>query len=92
MNICGYRETQSRRSRSWLAMWLLLFGAAGTLGYWQGWAYLTVLWGLIAFAAMLSFLIRRRLDEEKLLATNLPGYEPMPAALPRRRATTRAFA
>ena len=31
-------------------------------------------WGLLAFAAMLPFLIWRLLDEEQLLARDLPGY------------------
>jgi protein-S-isoprenylcysteine O-methyltransferase Ste14 len=31
-------------------------------------------WGLLAFAATVPFLIWRLLDEEKFLATNLPGY------------------
>jgi protein-S-isoprenylcysteine O-methyltransferase Ste14 len=31
-------------------------------------------WGLLAFAAMLPFLIWRLLDEEQLLDKDLPGY------------------
>jgi protein-S-isoprenylcysteine O-methyltransferase Ste14 len=31
-------------------------------------------WGLLAFAAMLPFLIWRLLDEERFLARDLPGY------------------
>src|SRR5262245_25054832 len=31
-------------------------------------------WGLLAFAAMLPFLIWRLFDEERVLAKNLPGY------------------
>jgi protein-S-isoprenylcysteine O-methyltransferase Ste14 len=31
-------------------------------------------WGLAPFAAMLPFLIWRLLDEERFLATHLPGY------------------
>ena len=32
------------------------------------------LWGLLAFAAMMPALIWRIFDEEKFLATGLPGY------------------
>jgi protein-S-isoprenylcysteine O-methyltransferase Ste14 len=31
-------------------------------------------WGLLAFAAMVPFLIWRLFEEEKFLARNLPGY------------------
>jgi protein-S-isoprenylcysteine O-methyltransferase Ste14 len=31
-------------------------------------------WGLLALSAMLRFVIWRLLDEERLLARNLPGY------------------
>ena len=31
-------------------------------------------WGLLALAAMIPFLIWRLLDEEQLLARDLPGY------------------
>ena len=31
-------------------------------------------WGLLVFAAMVPFLIWRLLDEERLLAKDLPGY------------------
>jgi protein-S-isoprenylcysteine O-methyltransferase Ste14 len=31
-------------------------------------------WGFLALAAMMPFLIWRLVDEEKVLARNLPGY------------------
>jgi protein-S-isoprenylcysteine O-methyltransferase Ste14 len=31
-------------------------------------------WGILAFLAMIPFLIWRLVDEERLLAKNLPGY------------------
>jgi len=31
-------------------------------------------WGLVAFTAMMPFLIWRMLDEERILARDLPGY------------------
>lgn len=52
------------------AMGLLLFPPAGTLRYWQAWLYL---W-LLAFAALVPFLIWRLLDEEQFLDRDLPGY------------------
>ena len=44
---------------------LYLFGTPLVLGSY---------WGLLVIAAMIPFLIWRLLDEERFLATNLPGY------------------
>jgi protein-S-isoprenylcysteine O-methyltransferase Ste14 len=44
---------------------LYLLGIPLALGSW---------WGLLVFAAMMPFLIWRLLDEERLLARELPGY------------------
>jgi protein-S-isoprenylcysteine O-methyltransferase Ste14 len=44
---------------------LYLSGMPLALGSW---------WGLLVFAAMVPFLIWRLLDEERLLAKDLPGY------------------
>jgi protein-S-isoprenylcysteine O-methyltransferase Ste14 len=41
-------------------------------------------WGLLAAAAMLPFLIWRLVDEERLLARNLPGYTEYQQRVPHR--------
>jgi protein-S-isoprenylcysteine O-methyltransferase Ste14 len=48
---------------------LYLLGMPLALGSW---------WGLLVLAAMVPFLIWRLLDEEKLLARDLPGYAEYP--------------
>jgi len=53
------------RHPQYAGAFLYLLGMPLALGCW---------WGLFVFAAMVPFLIWRLLDEEKMLAKDLPGY------------------
>ena len=63
---------------------LLLFLPAGSLGYWQGWLLMGILFVPLVLASPFSFLImllyipliaRRIKNEEKVLEEGLDGYK-----------------
>jgi protein-S-isoprenylcysteine O-methyltransferase Ste14 len=73
----------SLNTKAWLAvvalaavMGVLIFGAAGTMSYWQGWAYLTVFTG--ASVLMTGYLMKRDPALLKRRMTGGPTAEQRP--------------
>ena len=63
------------RHPQYAGAFLYLLGIPLALGSW---------WGLLVFAGMVPFLIWRLLDEERLLARDLPGYAEYKEKVPSR--------